>query len=88
MQHQERYLEGLESQVGWFHPQLVQLIRRCLHNVPETWPPREEVLDVVQRVMEDVEGVYGGIVVKMLDVGKVLLTKELKIKEALYMVRW
>ena len=67
--------------MGCSHPQLVQLIRQCMHNVPERRPPSEEVLSVVLRVREEVEGVHGGSVVKMLDVGKVLLTKELKMKE-------
>ena len=67
--------------MGRPHPQVVQLIRQSLHNVPDRRPLSEEVLDVVQRVREELEGVYGGSVVKILDVGAVLLTKELKMKE-------
>ena len=67
--------------MGRLHPQLFQLIRQCLHNAPERRPPSEEVLGVVQRMREEMGGVYEGSVVKMLDVGTVLLTKELKMKE-------
>ena len=74
-------MEGLEVQGGRSHPQIVPLIKQCLHNSPERRPPSEDVLGVVQSVREEIAGVYGGSAVKMLDVAKVLLTMELKVKE-------
>ena len=59
---------------------LVQLVKQCLHNVPEERPITEEVLERLQRIKTEVEGVYGGSFVK-LDISRVLLAKEMKMKD-------
>ena len=81
VQRRELYLERLEAQVGQPHPLLVQLIRQCLHNALEKRPSSEDLLCRVQKVREEVEGMFGGNVRRHLDIGKVLLTKELKMVE-------
>ena len=65
---------------GNHHPSLVQLVRQCLHNVPEQRPSTDEVLGSLQRLKVEVDGLYGGSLVK-LDINKVLLAKEMKMKD-------
>ena len=74
------YMELLEKEVGNHHPSIVQLVRQCLHNVPEQRPSTDEVLGSLQRLKVEVDGLYGGSLVK-LDIDKVLLTKEMKMKD-------
>ena len=66
--------------MDWIHPVLVELVRQCLHNVPERRPTTNDVLGRLQRLKVEVEGVYGGSFVK-LDIGRVLLAKEMKMKD-------
>lgn len=73
-------MERLEVQLGQSQPVLVQLVRQCLHNAPERRPSSEELLGAVQRVKEEVEGLYGGSVARQLDIGKVTVAKEMKTK--------
>ena len=77
-----KYMEIMEGHVqfGYLHPSLVQLVRQCLHNAPERRPSTDEVLGNLQRLKVEVEGVYGGSLVK-LDIGRVVLAKEMKIQK-------
>ena len=61
------------------HPALVELVKQCLHNVPEERPSTDELLARLQRMREEVEGEYGGQV--KLDMVRVRLAKEVKIKD-------
>ena len=74
------YIELMEERIGCLHPSLIQLIKQCLHNAPEERPATDEVLIGLQRLKVEVEGVYGGNFTK-LDIGKVLLAKEMKMKD-------
>ena len=74
-----KYMEILEGDFNYRHPVLIQLIRQCLHNAPERRPSIDEVLGSVQRLKVKVEGVYGDSLVK-LDIGRVILAKEIKIR--------
>ena len=68
--------------MGRSHSTLVEWVKKCLHNAPERRPSSEELLGGMRSVMAELEGVYGtGCVVKQLDVGKVLMVKEIKMKE-------
>ena len=67
----------MEKKFGQEHPALVQLVKQCLHNAPERRPTIEEVLDSLQRIKTEVEGVYGGSLMK-LEIAKVLLEREMK----------
>ena len=80
MERRGEYIELLEKQVDWIHPALVQLVRQCLHNAPERRPTTNDVLGRLQRLKVEVEGVYGGSLVK-LDIDRVLLAKEIKKKD-------
>ena len=44
VEHHGEYIDILETQIGWLHPVLVDLIKQCLQNVPEERPVTEEVL--------------------------------------------
>ena len=72
------YMEKLEVQLGQSYPGAVQLVRRCLDNAPDQRPSSGEVLSNVSGVKIEVDRVYGGGVLKQLDIGKVLVAKEMK----------
>ena len=62
------------------HPTLIQLVRQCLHNVPNQRPSTDELLATLQRMKVEVEGEYGGSPIK-LDMVRVRLAKEVKSNE-------
>ncbi len=72
----------LEAQVGPLLPShgLVQLVKQCLHNAPDLRPTTDEVLGSLEGMRVEVEGVYGGSLVK-LDINKILLAKEMRMKD-------
>ncbi len=72
----------LEAQVGPLHPShgLVQLMKQCLHNAPDLRPTTDEVLGSLEGIRVEVEGVYGGSLVK-LDINRILVAKEMKMKD-------
>ena len=72
------YIEKLEAQLGQSYPGVIQLVRRCLDNAPDQRPSSGEVLSNVRGVKKEVDRVYGGGVFKQLDIGKVLVAKEMK----------
>ena len=74
------YISLLEEELGRHYQVLGQLVKQCLHNVPDQRPSTDEVLGSLQKMKVEVEGVYGGSLVK-LDIGKVLLAKEMKMKD-------
>ena len=71
-------MEKLEAQLGQSCPGVVQLVRRCLDNAPDQRPCSGEVLSNVSGVKREVDRVYGGGVLKQLDISKVLVAKEMK----------
>ena len=80
MERRGVYIEILEGGViGHHHGDLVELIKQCLHNSPGERPSTEEVLARLQRMKAQVEGEYGGPVVR-LDMVRVRLAKEVKLK--------
>ena len=80
VQRHEEYINILEARIGDIHPYLVELVKQCLHNAPEERLSTEELLTRLQRMREEVEGRYGGGVVK-LDLAKMKLIKELEMKD-------
>ena len=69
----------LESQFGSL-PCLVELVKQCLHNVPDQRPSTEELLTRLQGMKAEVEGRYGKGAV-MVDLVRVRLARELEIKD-------
>jgi hypothetical protein len=67
----------LDGAVGFLRPGLIQLVKECLHNVPHERPNTVDLLARLQRMKVEVEGEYGGGVVKV-DVNRVKLAKEVK----------
>ena len=65
--------------MGRYHPALVELVKKCLHNSPDQRPTTDDLLARLQRMKEEVEGEYGGSV--KLDMVRVRLAKEVKIKD-------
>ena len=70
----------LEALTSLHHPALVELVKECLHNAPDRRPTTDDLLARLQRMREEVEGGYGGGVVR-LDLSKMKLLKEVKIKD-------
>ena len=62
------------------HPALIQLIKQCLHNVPNQRPNADELLATLQRMKVEVEGEYGGSPIR-LDMVRVRLAREVKLNE-------
>ncbi len=76
MERRGEYIEVLEKQVSPFHPGLIQLVKQCLHNAPDPRPTTYEVLGSLEGMRVEVEGVYGGSLVK-LDINRILVAKEM-----------
>ena len=70
----------MQGIIGHAYPALVELVKQCLHNAPQQRPTTDELLARLQRMREEVEGEYGGVVVK-LDMSKMRLMKDLKNKD-------
>ena len=77
LERRGKYIEMLEAEFGRLHLPLVQLVKECLHNVPNERPTTDDLLARLQRMREEVEGEYGGPV--KLDMVRVRLAKEVKI---------
>ena len=76
----------LEGQIGSLHPLLSELVKQCLHNVPEKRPSTEEVLASLQMVKLEVEGNHECSPIKV-DMVRVRLAKKLKNKEKQVSIR-
>ena len=76
LERRGRYVELLESLINPLHPALVQLVKQCLHNVPDQRPSTDELLATLQRMKVEVEGEYGDPV--KLGVERVKLEEEMK----------
>ena len=74
------YIQSLEARYGSTHPNLVLLVKQCLHNAPNRRPSTEQLLTRLQGMRAAVEGEYGGGAVKV-DLARVKLTKEVKEKD-------
>ena len=85
LERREQYIQFLEEHIGKLHPDLVELVKQCLHNVPNLRPSTEEVLTRLQGMRVQVEGEYGGGVVKLdfvkLRMAKALLEKDRRLEE-------
>ena len=80
VERRERYISLLESgPLNSDHPDLVQLIKQCLHNNPQERPTASDLLNTLQRMKREVEGEYGGPV--RLDMARVRLAKEARRKD-------
>jgi hypothetical protein len=77
LERREQYIEVLDGAIGLLHPSLVQLVKQCLHNAPHERPNTDNLLARLQRMKVEVEGEYGGDVVKV-DVNRIKLAKEVK----------
>ena len=80
VERRQQYIDLME--LGFLcsnHPDLVKLIKRCLHNVPGERPNTAELLTRLQRMKVEVEGDYGGPF--KLDMVRVTLAKEVKMND-------
>ena len=81
------YIDMLEGQIGSLHPLLSELVKQCLHNVPEKRPSTEEVLANLQVVKLEVEGNHECSPIKV-DMVRVRLAKKLKKQVNINQVRY
>ena len=79
LERRGRYVDLLESFLHPLHPALVQLVKRCLHNVPQQRPSTDELLATLQMMKVGMEGEYGGPM--RLDMVRVRLAKEVKLRD-------
>ena len=72
-------MEKLETHVARSQQALVDLVKQCLHNTPGRRPSSEDLLARVCAMREEVEGVHGSSAAKLIDAGRVLIAKEIKV---------
>ena len=75
LERRRDYIQQLNGMLGEEHP-LVQLVRQCLHNIPDQRPPAGELLQQLEAAKAQVEGPYGQIVKVNLDLEKVRVLRE------------
>ena len=83
LERREQYIDLLESSMRILsssHPDLIHLVKQCLHNDSQQRPNTDELLTRLQRMKVEVEGEYGGSPMR-LDMVRVRLSKEVKIKD-------
>ena len=78
LERRGEYVGSLEALIRQ-HPDLVQLVKQCLHNVPDRRPSTEQLLTGLQEMKRNIEGECGGGMIK-LDLTKAKLAKEVKVK--------
>ena len=78
MERREQYIDQLVS-FHLKHPNLIQLVKQCLNNVPNERPNTDQLLTTLQAMKVQVEGEYGGPI--RLDMVRVRLAKEVKVKD-------
>ena len=79
MERRENYIDMLESKIiSTKLPDLVQLVKKCLSNVPSERPTTDNLLSTLQMMKAEMEGEYGGPI--RLDMVRVRLAKEVKAK--------
>ena len=71
----------MEVEMGRLHPALVQLVKQCLHNVPDQRPSTDLLLTTLQRMRVEVEGAYGGSSLNVDIMMKVKQAKEMNQKD-------
>ena len=71
------YIKLLEGHIGVLHPNLVLLVKDCLHDKASERPSTEVLLTKLQRMKVEVEGAYG--IQIRLDLEKLRQAKEMKI---------
>ncbi len=78
----QTYMATLEATCacGASHPVLLDIVRQCLHNTPERRPISQDLLARLRHVKSEIEGAYGGSVMKQLNIASVLHVKEMKEK--------
>ena len=73
MERREQYIDQLES-FCLKHPNLIQLVKQCLNNVPNERPNTDQLLTTLQAMKVEVEGEYGYNLIR-LDMVRVRLAK-------------
>ena len=78
MERREQYIDQLVSFCSK-HPNVIQLVKQCLNNVPNERPNTDQLRTTLQRMKVEVEGEYGGPI--KLDMVRVRLAKEVEVKD-------
>ena len=76
VQRRASYIKLLEGHIGVLHPNLIQLVKDCLHDKASERPSTDELLNKLQRMEVEVEGEYG--IQIRLDLEKLRKAKEMK----------
>ena len=81
LERRDVYMKKLEGQFSESHPVLVQLVSQCLNNDPRTRPSCEEALGKLQAKKEEIERIDGGHSGRMLNIGSIIVLKDIKSKD-------
>ena len=65
--------------IDLYNQALIDLVKQCLDDTPKERPSSEVLLVQIHTIRKEVERSYGGSSVKHVDVGRVLLIKDMKV---------
>ncbi len=80
VERREVYMENLKDQLLKSHPVLVEMVTNCLHNIPQTRPTAEQLLETLTPVQDAMENIHGRNLGRSLNITNVLHMKETKEK--------
>lgn len=81
MECRGKYIDLMEAQISLNLPGLVQLIKQCLHNAPHQRPSTDELLTILQRMREEVEGIHGWRSIDLEVMVRVRMAEQMKMKD-------
>ena len=79
VERRDKYIDMLGMHVARSQQSLIDLVKLCLHNSPEKRPSSDILLDKLSTVREKVECIHGSSAAKLIDAGRVLIIKEIKV---------
>ena len=71
----------LDSVYGCPFPAFVELVKNCLHNIPQRRPSSKDLLVRLRAMKMEVEGTYGGSMIKQFNIASILYIKEMRDKD-------
>lgn len=74
------YIQTLEASSYLHGHTLVDLVKQCLDDAPQRRPASEDLLERIHAFRREVERSYGGSSLKQVDISRVHLAKDMKVR--------